>query len=221
MATVDQHGCDGCDREFTAAELYPVEMPSGETAICCPDCRTHAKEAAEKQAKLVAARSCDGCEEQFARDALSEVLLPDGVTVSLCDACEAAAPDPTDEDPSTDRSVPDRATDAEGDADRNRCDKCREWVSAALWEVVTVDDRVEEFCEACKNRGIEEGLVKRVHLTHAEAAEILDVDPGAGATAIRKAYLSQVKRAHPDRATGSTLAFKRVQRAYDRLSDDG
>lgn len=233
MATVDQHGCDGCDREFTAAELYPVELPNGETTICCPDCREHAKEAAEKQAELVATRSCDGCGDAVASDALSDVLLPDGVTVSLCEACEAAAPDPTAESDPADRSersgraaTTDRSDDADApdpeaaDEERHQCDKCREWVAAELWEVVTIDDRVEAFCDACKNVGIEDGIVKRVHLKRAEAREILDVDADADGAAIRKAYLEQVKRAHPDRDTGSTLAFKRVQRAYDRLAEE-
>lgn len=233
MATVDQHGCDGCDREFTAAELYPVELPNGETTICCPDCREHAKEAAEKQAELVATRSCDGCGDAVASDALSEVLLPDGVTVSLCEACEAAAPDPTAETGASDRSDRASRSDRPGRSDpddlpdpddggdvRNRCDRCREWMAAELWEVVTVDDRVEEFCDACKNLAIEDGVVKRVNLKRAEAREILDVEPDADQSAIRRAYLAQVKRAHPDRDTGSTLAFKRVQRAYDRLAEE-
>ncbi len=215
MATVDQHGCDGCEREFTAAELYPVEMPDGETAICCPECREHAKEAAQKQAELVATQECEGCGEAFVGDALSEVLLPDGVTVSLCETCEAEAPGPGDSESSGSTT-----THREDDDVRNRCDQCREWVSAELWEVVTVDDRVEEFCGACKNEAIEDGVVKTVHLKRAEAREILDVGRDAGERAIRKAYLSQVKRAHPDRDTGSRLAFKRVQRAYDRLVDE-
>ncbi len=215
MATVDQHGCDGCEREFTAAELYPVEMPNGETAICCPECRKHAKEAAEKQADLVATETCDGCGEAFVESALSEVLLPDGVTVSLCETCEAEAPDPSDGTAAGSSTAEAREEDV-----RNLCDQCREWVSAELWEVVTVDDRVEEFCESCKNEAIEDGIVKKVHLKRAEAREILDVDRGAAEAEVRRAYLSQVKRAHPDRDTGSRLAFKRVQRAYDRLVDE-
>jgi len=216
MATVDQNGCDGCDREFTAAELYPVEMPDGETAVCCPDCRSHAKDAAEKQAELVATQSCEGCGGAFVESELSAVLLPDGVTVSLCDACEAESPDPT-----VDAGSGETREESHGDEEvRNRCDQCREWVSAELWEVVTVDDRVEEFCQTCKNEAIDEGVVQKVHLRCAEAREILDVEPDADRTVIRKSYLAQVKRAHPDRDTGSTLAFKRVQRAYDRLVDE-
>jgi hypothetical protein len=216
MATVREHGCDGCDEEFTAAELHPVEMPNGETAICCPECRRHAKTAAEKQADLVATRTCDGCGESFVAEALSEVLLPDGVTVSLCETCEAQAPDP--DEATTDAD--DDAGDAPDDEDvRNRCDGCQEWVAEELWEVVTVDDRTERFCEACKNEGLSDGVVKRVHLKRAEAREILGVDRDPEEAAIRKAYLEQIKRAHPDRDTGSRLAFKRVKRAYDRLAD--
>jgi len=218
MATVREHGCDGCDEEYTAAELHPVEMPNGETAICCPECRRHAKAAAEKQADLVATRACDGCGESFVAEALSEVVLPDGVTVSLCETCEAQAPDP--DDATTDSPEDDAGDGATDDGVRNRCEQCQEWVAEELWEVVTVDDRTEQFCEACKNEGLSDGVVKTVRLKRAEARDILGVDREADQTAVRKAYLEQIKRAHPDRDTGSRLAFKRVKRAYDRLSDD-
>lgn len=218
MATVTEHGCDGCNGEYTAAELYPVEMPNGETAICCPECRRHAKVAAQKQANLVATRSCDGCGESFVEDALSDVLLPDGVTVSLCETCEAAVPDPGESDDGDAAAGADESSE-EDDGVRNRCDQCHEWVSGELWEVVTVDDRTEEFCDACKNEALEDGVVKKVHLKRAEAREILDVGPDVDRAELRRTYLEQVKRAHPDRDTGSRLAFKRIQRAYDRLSE--
>jgi len=219
MATVTEHGCDGCEEEYTAAELYPVEMPNGETAICCPECRRHAKEAAQKQADLVATRSCDGCGESVVEDALSETLLPDGVTVSLCETCEAEVPDPGESDDDGEVATAGDGGDDEDNGVRNRCDQCHEWVSEELWSVVTVDDRTEEFCEPCKNEALDDGVVKKVHLKRAEAREILGVDRDVERTELRRTYLEQVKRAHPDRDTGSRLAFKRIQRAYDRLSE--
>jgi len=220
MATVTEHGCDGCDEEYTAAELFPVEMPNGETAICCPECRRHAKEAAQKQADLVATRSCEGCGESFVEDALSDVLLPDGVTVSLCESCEAELPDPSESDDGGDTETVTEVEADEDDGVRNRCDQCHDWFSGELWAVVTVDDRTEEFCDDCKNEALEDGVVKKVHLKRAEAREILGVDGDVAQSELRRTYLEQVKRAHPDRETGSRLAFKRIQRAYDRLAEE-
>lgn len=51
-----------------------------------------------------------------------------------------------------------------------------------------------------------------------EACEILGVDPGSDESAVRRAYRERIKEVHPD-ADGDEEAFKRVQRAYDRLTD--
>jgi DnaJ-domain-containing protein 1 len=53
-----------------------------------------------------------------------------------------------------------------------------------------------------------------------EAYRRLDVEPGAGEDAIRKAYRERVKEVHPDTASGDEEAFKRVTAAYERLTDD-
>jgi hypothetical protein len=215
MATTDEHGCDGCGRELTAVELYPVEMPGGQTAVCCPECRRHAKAAAKKQADIVATRECDGCGDVRANDDLADTRLPDGVTVSLCPSCEAEAPS-ADEDADT---TVDADSEPDTDAVRNRCDQCREWVAEELWSVVTVDDRTEEFCQNCRERAEREGIVTKVRLKRDEAYDILDVPEDAAKDTIHTAYIEQVKRAHPDRDTGSRYAFVRVQKAYERLSD--
>jgi hypothetical protein len=55
--------------------------------------------------------------------------------------------------------------------------------------------------------------------TPAEAARILDVDPGADPDQIKRAYRQKVKTVHPDTDGGDEEAFKRVNRAYETLSD--
>jgi len=51
-----------------------------------------------------------------------------------------------------------------------------------------------------------------------EAYEILGVEPGSDESAVQRAYRERIKEVHPD-ADGDEEAFKRVQRAYDRLTD--
>ncbi|WP_049898986.1 J domain-containing protein [Halococcus agarilyticus] len=53
----------------------------------------------------------------------------------------------------------------------------------------------------------------------AEAYRTLGLEPGADETAVRSAYREKVKEVHPDADDGSERAFKRVQSAYDHLSD--
>lgn len=53
-----------------------------------------------------------------------------------------------------------------------------------------------------------------------EARRVLDVEADAEGETIRRAYRERVKEAHPDREGGSEEAFKRVQDAYDRLSEE-
>ncbi|WP_227374418.1 J domain-containing protein [Haladaptatus halobius] len=54
----------------------------------------------------------------------------------------------------------------------------------------------------------------------AEAYRILGLSPDADDDAVRQAYRKKVKSAHPDRKDGNEEAFKRVNRAYERLQDD-
>ena len=56
--------------------------------------------------------------------------------------------------------------------------------------------------------------------TVSEAYRILDLDLGADEETVREAYREKVKRVHPDSTDGSEEAFKRVNRAYERLTDD-
>jgi hypothetical protein len=51
------------------------------------------------------------------------------------------------------------------------------------------------------------------------AYRALDLDPGADEDAVRRAYRERVKEVHPDRG-GDEAEFRRVTRAYDRLSGE-
>ncbi len=53
----------------------------------------------------------------------------------------------------------------------------------------------------------------------AEAYRILGLDPGADDDAVRRAYREKVKEVHPDTDSGDEESFKRVNRAYERLTD--
>nr|WP_282594622.1 J domain-containing protein [Halomarina salina] len=54
--------------------------------------------------------------------------------------------------------------------------------------------------------------------TPREAYGILDLDPSADQSAVRRAYRERVKETHPDRG-GDEEEFKRVTAAYERLSE--
>jgi hypothetical protein len=51
-----------------------------------------------------------------------------------------------------------------------------------------------------------------------EASAVLGVDPDADEATVRRAYRERIKQVHPD-ADGDEESFKRVQRAYDRLTE--
>jgi len=54
----------------------------------------------------------------------------------------------------------------------------------------------------------------------AEAYNRLDLDPSADASEVKQAYRERVKEVHPDTDGGSEREFKRVQAAYETLTDD-
>jgi hypothetical protein len=55
--------------------------------------------------------------------------------------------------------------------------------------------------------------------TAREAYDVLDLSPDADSEAVRRAYREKVKFVHPDAEGGSEEAFKRVNAAYERLSE--
>ena len=217
MAVVDgrREGCDGCGRLVLLEKLTTVTMPDGEAIACCPECEPYARDAAERLASLDQRRvSCDGCTDEFPRAELEDAVLTDGTVVTCCPDCLA--------------EIPGRGTDAgktggsnggttELATTRNLCSQCHEWVDEELYHVTTIDDRTEEMCSACKERATQEGIVTDVKLRTTEAREILGVGEHATDEEVRDAFLTQIKRAHPDRKSGSQSAFKLVKEAYDRL----
>jgi len=54
---------------------------------------------------------------------------------------------------------------------------------------------------------------------HGRAYEVLGLEPGADQAAIRRAYRQRIKEVHPDTEGGDEAAFRRVRRAYERLSE--
>jgi len=54
----------------------------------------------------------------------------------------------------------------------------------------------------------------------AEAYDRLGLDPSADESAVKRAYRQKVKEVHPDTDSGSEREFKRVQAAYETLTDD-
>lgn len=60
---------------------------------------------------------------------------------------------------------------------------------------------------------------RRNEPSRAEAYRTLGVDPGASDEEVKRAYRARVKEVHPDTKSGDEESFKRVTRAYERLSD--
>lgn len=60
--------------------------------------------------------------------------------------------------------------------------------------------------------GFEQGMSRR------EAARVLGVDPTADRATLKRAYRERAKRHHPDVEGGDEATFKRVIRAYERLT---
>ncbi|WP_247004002.1 J domain-containing protein [Halosolutus gelatinilyticus] len=209
-----QAGCEGCGRTVSLDELTTVTMPDGDRVACCPTCAPHARAAANKSRSLDQRRgTCDGCTGEFPEAELREIALNDGLVVACCSSCAASAPD---EDGATGGSS--AGPNAGGRAgEQNLCNQCHEWVDEELFRVTTIDDRTEHLCTPCTERAEENGIVKDVALRTARARELLGVEEGASDDEIRAAFHEQVKRAHPDRKSGSASAFQLVTDAYDRL----
>ncbi len=131
------------------------------------------------------------------------------------DADETTGSSTDSADATTDTSETSQDTSAQ-----NRCSQCGEQVAVELFRVTTVDDRSERLCPPCKERFEERGIVKRVDMRATRARDVLGVGQGATADEIQTAYHQQVKRAHPDRQSGSRSAFQLVTDAYERLQQE-
>lgn len=219
-------GCDGCGRTVALAELTTVTMPDGQQVVCCPDCEPHARAAAQKGGTLDQRReTCDGCTGTFLVADLEDVVLDDGTVLTCCPSCAAEAPTGThdgasapDTDDTADASP---ATESESvDEKRYRCTQCHEQVSEEPFRVTTIDERTERLCADCKADAEDRGIVATVDMRKTRAREILGVESDVTDDELRDVYHEQIKRAHPDRKSGSKSAFQLVTDAYERLRDD-
>ena len=218
--------CDGCGRTVSLEELTTVTMPDDQQVVCCPDCAPHARAAARKGRSLDQRRdACDGCTGTFLVAELEDVVLDDGTVLTCCPSCAAEAPTTTDDDTAS----PDAGclADAEtvtgsppADDPQYRCTQCHEQVSEEPFCVTTIDDRTERLCPDCKANAEDRGIVAAVEMRKTRAREILGVEPDVTDDELRDVYHKQVKRAHPDRKSGSKSAFQLVTEAYERLCDD-
>lgn len=224
MAAVGERraGCDGCGRTVALEDLTTVTMPDGERVACCPECEPHARAAARKGSSLDQRRAaCDGCTETVLEAELEDVVLSDGTVLTCCPSCAAEAPG-SDAGAESDGSATGRtdATESDDADGRTRCTQCRERAAEERFRVTTVDERTERLCSDCKADAEERGIVADVAMRKTEAREVLGVEPGVSDDRLRDAFHEQVKRAHPDRESGSESAFKLVREAYDRLRDE-
>lgn len=213
-----RRGCDGCDRAVAVADLTTVSMPNGTRVACCPQCTPHAREAAKKLAELDTNKdSCDGCNGTFETARLEDVVLTDGTVITVCPTCLEEVPGRSSGSP-TSMVDSDESTTTEIARRKNLCSHCHEWVEEERFHATLLDGRTEELCRVCKESAVDDGIVVAVKMRRTRAREILGVGEEAGAEEVRRAFLTQIKHAHPDRATGTREAFRLVKEAYDRLS---
>ncbi|APX96078.1 J domain-containing protein [Natronorubrum daqingense] len=233
MAVVDdrQGGCDGCGRTVPLEELTAITMPDGDRVACCPRCEPHAREAARKCSSIdQRRRTCDGCTDTILASRVEDVVLEDGTVLTCCPTCVAQAPaadskttsasSEADESTHTADDTRTRGHAESTDEDETLCTQCNEWVTAERFEITTIDGRSERFCPPCTETAKENGIVKTIGMRKSEAREVLSVDPAASDEEIRAAFHREVKRAHPDRKSGSRSAFQLVTDAYERLQKD-
>ena len=82
----------------------------------------------------------------------------------------------------------------------------------------------EEWTDPRRNHGFEGARERRSPRrtggrTTAEAYRALGLDPGASESAIRSAYREKVKESHPDTENGDERRFKRINEAYEYLTE--
>lgn len=74
--------------------------------------------------------------------------------------------------------------------------------------------------ETSRTRSADGGVVRDGNdLSRREAYHVLGLSPDADEAAVRRAYRERAKEVHPDAEAGSREAFKRVNLAYERLTE--
>jgi hypothetical protein len=220
--------CSGCGERFDVNDMTAVELDDGTTVACCESCAAYARAAARTTTDDSAFNDATAGERP------SNGSRMDGSTVDRETADGAAT---GNDDGAAENGGASVTNETEGDATGDStgedgrveetalaetpsiCDQCGDWVDVELFEVVTAAGRVEEFCPPCKERARRNGVVREVRMRRAEAYDVLDVDSGCAEVVVRDAYLSRIKEVHPDNDDGSREAFRRVQRAYERLTE--
>jgi hypothetical protein len=234
--SVDGHrgACSGCDETFDVNEMEAVELDDGTTVACCETCAEYARAAARTTADEPDFDRVDDTSSTEAASTTEDATSTDEASVSSRESRDRdrTRGDPTER--STDATAagtgsiaePDSVDGVEAEGEETAlvetpsvCDQCGDWVEVELYEVVTVADRVEEFCPPCKDRARRNGVVTDVRMRRAQAYRVLGVEPDRAEAVVRDAYLSRIKEVHPDSDGGSRDAFRRVQRAYERLTD--
>ncbi|AFZ74707.1 J domain-containing protein [Natronobacterium gregoryi] len=232
--------CDGCDRTVPRAKLTTVTMPDGSQVACCAQCEEYARAAAERlddgYGSMADQRTvCDGCRQPVPDQDFEEIVVADGTVLSCCPSCVTEATRRDDvkrrsrAQLESDTESTDASSEPNGDgldeADRpatdhdGHCTQCRDQVSVERFRVTTVDGRTEWLCPACRDEAERNGIVESVAMRETKAREVLGVSANASLEELHRAYRKQVKRAHPDRKSGSRSAFQLVTEAYERLRD--
>jgi hypothetical protein len=191
--------CSGCGERFDVNDMTAVELDDGTTVACCEHCAAYAR---------AAAQTTDGDSAFDGSAANGAGVDDDSAAVATDDARDASGGSTAEAEVVEETALAETTS---------ICDQCGDWVDVELFEVVTAADRVEEFCPPCKERARRNGVVREVRMRRAEAYDVLNVDPGRAEAVVRDAYLSRIKEVHPDSDDGSREAFRRVQRAYERL----
>ncbi|WP_222918948.1 J domain-containing protein [Natrinema sp. SYSU A 869] len=199
-----REACDGCTETYLAAELEDIVLEDGTVLTCCRSC-------------VAEAPAGDGDDESNENGESDE----SGESNENGESDESGESDVDDAgtDGAGTAAVSDTADD-ESDGDRAICSQCQEWVTEERFRVTTIDERTERLCPDCKTETEAAGIIVDVAMRKTRAREVLDVDTDASDDAIREAFHRQVKRAHPDRQTGSRSAFNLVTEAYERLREE-
>jgi hypothetical protein len=229
--------CSGCGERFDVNDMTAVELDDGTTVACCEDCAAYARAAGrttDDDSTFDGAASDDAAARSTAdvgTAADAGATADASATADVGTAADSAGADgAVAEDGGAGVAGDDGGDVADGTEagsveetalaeTTSICDQCGDWVDVELFKVVTAADRVEEFCPPCKERARRNGVVREVRMRRAEAYDVLDVDPGRAEAVVRDAYLSRIKEVHPDSEDGSRAAFRRVQRAYERLTE--
>lgn len=206
--------CDGCAQSVPETDLETLMVTDGTTLSCCRSC---AIEAAKRDDVF----RPGGVDRDSGSGPDSSTRTETGTT-NASDVSSSRSDSSDDGIDGTGSSLTDDCDsdrDRDRDRTRNRCTQCRDAVAVERYRVTTIDGRTEWLCPACKDEAEENGILESVAMRTTRAREVLGVGDDATLEEIHEAYRVQVKRAHPDRRSGSRSAFQLVTDAYERLRE--